>query len=155
MKARTNHLKRAFQLKAWMPLIMFLLLAILVFCKKNDSPCSTNLPNPILSYVVDTTYYGIFYNLVVSNISSFPDDLFKAAPDLPPCGYNTHASRTWVYLIDSNDNSINGWCGIESASELNTVFFIPEGDSLLKGVYIKLEDRRCGIEYKSNILTIN
>ncbi len=35
----------------------------------------------------------------LQQIATIPADMFAQAPDLPPCGSNTKASRTWVDLL--------------------------------------------------------
>src|SRR5262245_14279309 len=69
------------------------------------SACFPNLPTPQLVLTGTEDYIDAFgtpftrYNLCVNNWSAFPAELFKAAPDLPPCGLNTNASRTWVEIF--------------------------------------------------------
>src|SRR5688500_11924480 len=51
------------------------------------------------------------YSLPVTNWREFSTKLFDSAPDLPPCGNNTNASRTWVHIHDaSDDRRLYGFC---------------------------------------------
>jgi hypothetical protein len=49
------------------------------------------------------------YRLEVVNWAEFPDELFEPAPDLPTCGLNKNASRTWVKIYDESDYYIYGF----------------------------------------------
>ena len=91
------------------------------------------------------------YSLRVDNWSSFPDDLFEAAPDLPPCGLNRNASRTWVDIHAQGGARLYGFCALSSANDLKSLWFAtPRNQAPPAGVYITLQDRRCNITYTSN-----
>lgn len=114
-------------------------------------------PSPVLALAsVEQIKIGgkdrMRYNYVVSNSDSFPDDLFAAAPDLPPCGTNTKASRTWVDFYDSTGKRLNGFCALGKSSDLNKIWFALELDQVPPSyVYIELNDRRTNTKYKSNL----
>ena len=93
------------------------------------------------------------YNLTVTNWSDFPDELFEAAPDLPPCGGNENASRTWVDIFAGDGTYLYGFCAFSSSEDLldKLWFAVPKGESPPDFVYITLEDRGCDIEYTSNL----
>ena len=95
---------------------------------------------------------GTVYFVSVTNHSLFPDALFAAAPDLPPCGLNEAASRTWVDIFDDNGARLHGHCGLYSAGDLAEIaIIVPSGGAVPDSVYITLTDRRCGITYTSNL----
>ena len=119
--------------------------------------CYPDLPNPEL-IVTGTEDYSVDgqeftrYLLSVTNWSAFPDELFEAAPDLPPCGLNTNASRTWVAIYQEDDTRLYGFCALSSAEGLNSLWFaVAKGETPPASVYITLTDRRCEITYTSNL----
>lgn len=91
------------------------------------------------------------YGLAVSNWSAFPDELFAVASDLPPCGLNPNASRTWVDIYAGTGNRIYGFCALSAAAGLQFLWFgIRRGVAPPECVYVTLYDRRCNLTYKSN-----
>ena len=79
------------------------------------SPASAPvLPNPVL-YFLGQEFLTVNgkqvtrYNFDVLNKSEYPTDLFAASPDLPPCGTNTKAARTWVDMYDQSGKRLNGF----------------------------------------------
>jgi hypothetical protein len=121
--------------------------------------CYPELPAPELVLEDCVEYYigsdgnpYTRYRMNVLNWFEFPDELFEAAPDLPPCGLNDSASRTWVDIYDGDDNRIYGFCALGSASHLNIIWFArPRGQAPPDSVYITLTDRRCELIYTSNL----
>lgn len=92
------------------------------------------------------------YRYFVENSVAFPNELFAAAPNLPPCGSNTRASRTWVDIYNSTGQRLNGFCALAKASDLNTIWFALEQDVIPPSyVYIELTDRQTNTKYKSNL----
>lgn len=92
------------------------------------------------------------YIYFVENSDAFPNELFAAAPTLPPCGANTKASRTWVDFYDSRGKRLNGFCALSKASDLNKIWFALEQDEIPPSyVYIELNDRQTNTRYKSNL----
>ena len=92
------------------------------------------------------------YRYFVENSVAFPNELFAAAPNLPPCGRNTKASRTWVDFYDSTGKRLNGFCALAKSSDLNTIWFALEQDVVPPSyVYIELNDRQTNTKYKSNL----
>jgi hypothetical protein len=115
------------------------------------------LPNPVLFFTGQevTTIGGkqmIRYNYAVDNFSSYPDELFAAAPELPPCGKNTKAARTWVDIYDQSGKRLNGFCALGKASDLNKIWFALEQSVIPPSwIYIELTDRKTNTKYKSNL----
>jgi hypothetical protein len=122
--------------------------------------CTAIYPDPILELVGTEEYStaaGEFvrYLLNVTNKDDYPDELFIAAPDLPPCGANSNAARTWVDIYDGKLNRLYGFCALGNAANLGNIWFaVPKGDTPPHEVYIKLTDRRCEKEYRSNKIEI-
>ncbi len=110
------------------------------------------------SYTVSGKKF-VRYLLSVKNRWSYPDSLFAPAPSLPPCGLNTNASRTWVYIVDQDDNYIYGFCALGSAEDLDGLWFAVEvGETPPAGVYVVLWDRLCQKDwtdgYRSGLVPI-
>ena len=114
-------------------------------------------PNPVLFYVGPEYYTAggknfTRYRYQVANFAEFPNELFAAAPGLPPCGNNTNASRTWVDFFDSRGKRLYGFCALKSNTDLNKIWFAIETDIIPPSyVYIELTDRQTNTKYKSNL----
>src|SRR5437763_8964390 len=86
------------------------------------------LPNPFL-YLTRTEPYQangktfIRYRYDVFNKDAYPADLFAAAPDLPPCGKNTKASRTWIDFFDQSGKRLYGFCALAKPADLSDISF--------------------------------
>lgn len=115
------------------------------------------VPNPILFFIGQEFYETggkqfIRYRYDVLNKDAYPNELFAASPDLPPCGQNTKASRTWVDFYDQSGKRLYGFCAFTKSSDLGTIWFALEADVLPPSyVYIELNDRKTPIKYKSNL----
>jgi hypothetical protein len=115
------------------------------------------LPNPVLVFMGQEYYEAngkqwIRYRYAVDNFATYPNELFAAAPELPPCGKNTKAARTWVDVYDHSGKRLNGFCAFGSHDDLNKVWFAGEADAVPPSwVYIELNDRKTNTKYKSNL----
>ena len=124
-------------------------------CAAQATP--TRLPNPVLHLLGQEAYSRggknfIRYRYGVSNSSSYPDEMFAAAPSLPPCGANKNSSRTWVDVFDQRGERLYGFCAMAKRDDLNTIWFaIPENEIPPSWIYIELNDRQTGLKYKSNL----
>lgn len=96
------------------------------------------------------------YKLAIANKASIPAELFAAAPDLPPCGLNPNASRTWVDIFNATTNQrLNGFCALTSPQNLDSLWFaIEKGTSPPQSVYVVLTDRRANTSYRSNSVSL-
>jgi hypothetical protein len=117
----------------------------------------TGSPDPVL-YLKGLDYYStgsgnfVRYEYDVLNKSSYPADLFQAAPALPPCGLNNNASRTWVDFFDKSGNRLYGFCALGSPNDLGRIWFaLPEGTVPPSWVYIEMRDRQTNTTYRSNL----
>lgn len=87
----------------------------------------------------------------VRNRELYPDALFQASPDLPPCGRNTNSSRTWIQIFDNTNQYIYGFCAFGKASDLDLLWAsFPQGPTMPTSLYIIMEDRRKQQQYVSN-----
>ena len=115
------------------------------------------LPNPVL-YFLGQEFLTINgkqvtrYNFDVLNKTDYPDDLFAASPNLPACGKNTQAARTWVDFYDQSGKRLNGFCALGKSADLNGIWFsLDTGVVPPSWVYIELNDRKTNTKYKSNL----
>jgi hypothetical protein len=115
------------------------------------------LPNPMLyflgaQYLTISGKQVIRYNYDVANKDVYPDDMFAASPNLPPCGSNTKAARTWVDLYDQNGKRLNGFCALGKSSDLGKIWFSLDENLVPPSyIYIELNDRQTNTKYKSNL----
>lgn len=115
------------------------------------------LANPVL-YLVGTEAIQsngktfIRYKYDVFNKDVYPADMFAASPNLPPCGNNTKASRTWVDFFDQSGKRLYGFCALAKPGDLNGIYFaLEEGIVPPSWVYIEMTDRQTNTKYKSNL----
>jgi len=134
--------------------MVFLLVAA---TQSYSDDCFPDLPAPQLEVVDKEDYEAngmewTRYRMNVVNWSDYPEELFEPAPDLPPCGLNDNASRTWVHIYKADGSYIYGFCAFSAPSNLTLLWFaVPQGTDPPEEVYITLRDRRCGIVYRSNL----
>lgn len=126
-----------------------------------DSDPPIRIPAPELTFLGTENYTAnnrqwVRYNLSITNWAQFPDELFASAPNLPPCGSNTNASRTWVYIYNARDDAyIYGYCVFSSSQKLQSFSFsIAQGALPPQAVYIVLIDRQENVDYRSNDVAI-
>jgi len=115
------------------------------------------LPKPVLTFMGSEPVEAggkktIRYYFDVFNKSAYPAELFAPAPDLPPCGTNTKAARTWVDVYDQRGKRLNGFCALGKPSDLTKLWFATDIDAIPPSwIYIELHDRKTGTRYKSNL----
>lgn len=136
-----------------------LLLVILAGCFgiNQHAASAPALPNPVL-YLSATEVFQlsnktfIRYRYDVLNKTEYPDAMFAAAPNLPPCGQNTKASRTWVDLFDQRGKRLYGFCAFAKSADLGTIYFaLEDGVTPPSYIYVELTDRQTNTKYKSNL----
>jgi hypothetical protein len=95
------------------------------------------------------------YNLSVENRSEYPSELFKPAPNLPPCGLEANSSRTWVNVYNAKTKQyIDRFC-TPSPRLLDSIRIdVEQGQTSPDFVYISLEDRQTNKSYRSNEISI-
>jgi hypothetical protein len=127
----------------------------MLFAAGGVSTAQRPLPNPVLvfnapEFVERGGKQWIRYRYSVENSGVYPKDMFAAAPELPPCGKNTKASRTWVDIYDSTGKRLYGFCAFGSPGDLNKLWFELESTVVPPSwVYIELTDRQTNTKYKS------
>ena len=114
-------------------------------------------PNPIL-YLTSQEYYSaggknwVRHRYDVFNKDQFPAEMFAASPNLPPCGANPNASRSWVGFFDSRGQRLYGFCALGAPADLGSIWFASEeGIVPPSWVYIEIHDRQTNQKYKSNL----
>jgi len=114
-------------------------------------------PNPVLYLTGIEPYTAggkrfIRYKYDVSNKDAYPLEMFAPAPNLPPCGTNTKASRTWADIYQQNGKRLYGFCALAKPADLSQIWFaLEEGLLPPSYVYIELTDRQTNTKYKSNL----
>lgn len=122
--------------------------------------CPAGLPNPQIQITGSEDYEtgGLAftrYRISVTNRAAYPDSLFAAAPDLPPCGLNANSSRTWVDIHDGDGHRLYGFCALGTADNLGSLWFaLPRGTPPPDCVSVTLTDRRCEESYTSTCAPI-
>jgi hypothetical protein len=130
---------------------------LLLLSVTQGSASAPVLPNPIL-YFIGQEFLTINgkeftrYHFDVLNKDQYPDDLFAASPNLPPCGTNTKAARTWIDFYDQSGKRLYGFCALGKSADLNGIWFSLEtGVVPPSWVYIEMNDRKTNTKYKSNL----
>jgi len=141
--------------------LLVLVTVLLVFSTQSFSsvinPRTSVLPNPVLYFIGQELYETggkqfIRYTYDVANKDAYPDDLFAASPDLPPCGQNAKAARTWIDIYDQSGKRLQGFCALGKSSDLGKIWFGLEiGVVPPSYVYIEMNDRKTSVKYKSNL----
>lgn len=99
------------------------------------------------------TYKNIRFG--ITNWTSFPDQLFAAAPALPACGSNKSASRTWLDIFDAaTDKRLYGFCAFNESKNMQSQSFNLPSRDLPKCIYVVLTDRQTKVNVKSNAIHI-
>ena len=137
--------------------VLFASLVLMALAADSVSTAAPPPPNPVLVFIGPEYYEAsgkqwIRYRYTVENFAAYPNELFIAAPALPPCGQNTKAARTWVDVYDQSGKRLNGFCAFGSHNDLNKIWFAGEVDAVPPSwVYIELNDRQTSTKYKSNL----
>ncbi len=129
-----------------------------VLCPAAAAAQTAPLPNPLL-YLTGQEYYStasghfVRYRYDVLNKDAYPAAMFAPAPNLPPCGRNSNASRTWVDVFEGRTNRrLYGFCALGSPADLGQIWFaLPEGEVPPSYIYIELNDRQANTRYRSNL----
>ena len=130
---------------------------LLLIFAVHSSASAPVLPNPVLyflgqEFLTTNGKQVIRYNFDVLNKTDYPNDLFAASPDLPPCGTNTKAARTWVDVYDQSGKRLNGFCALGKPADLHGIWFSLDTDVVPPSwVYIEMNDRQTNTKYKSNL----
>lgn len=115
------------------------------------------LPSPALTLWKTELYTAngkqwVRYSFDVTNKAQYPDALFAASPDLPPCGLNTKSARTWIDFYAADGKRLYGFCALGKAADLGSIWFsTAKGTPPPAQVYIEITDRLTHTKYKSNL----
>ncbi|HEX8650130.1 MAG TPA: hypothetical protein VF708_04760 [Pyrinomonadaceae bacterium] len=138
-------------------LLASLVLILLAAGRAQTTITPPPLPNPVLIYTGAEFYEAggkewTRYRYMVTNLTDYPNEMFAAAPNLPPCGKNVNASRTWVDIYEDRGQRLNGFCALGDRDGLGQLWFALERDAIPPSwVYIEMNDRQTNTKYKSNI----
>lgn len=138
------------------PAIALVVLATLMSAAGANAAKTPSLPAPKLKFVGTEAYEAngfdfTRYNYAVANKSKFAKELFAAAPELPACGENRNASRTWVDLYDPAGKKLYWFCAFTGPDDLDHLWFaLTTGTAPPKAVYIEMTDRKTGAHARSN-----
>jgi len=115
--------------------------------------CRERVPDPVI------VFRGIDekgrYLIPVLNWVDYPASLFVPSPELPPCGLNTSASRTWVDIYDQNDLRLYGFCAFGDPKDLYRIWFSsPASAAPPSAVKVVLNDRLCEKLYESEPISL-
>ncbi len=119
------------------------------------------LPNPVLAFTGAEKYQAngqnwVRYKLSVTNHAAYPNAMFAAAPNLPPCGANKNSSRTWVNIYQAIKKTfVYGFCAFNSSDDLTGLWFaVQAGQPVPSPVVVVLDDRQLNKNYICNSVTI-
>ena len=138
-------------------LLLVLLPLFLGFLITERSTSAPALPNPVLYLTrIESHQSGgknfFRYRYDVFNKDAYPADFFAPSPQLPPCGQNTKAARTWVDIYDQSGKRLQGFCALSKPADLASIWFaLEEGTIPPSWIYIELTDRQTNTKYKSNL----
>jgi hypothetical protein len=137
--------------------VLLALLVSLMLATATRCAAQSPLPNPVLYFTGQEIYQTggkqwIRYKYAVDNFSVYPNALFAAAPDLPPCGKNAQSSRSWVDIYDQSGKRLYGFCAFKDHNGLAEIWFALELDAIPPSyIYIEINDRKTNTKYKSNL----
>jgi hypothetical protein len=144
-------------MKSFTRKMILLAMTLAVVLAAQSSSAAPPIPNPVLfftgaEYVEISGQQKVRYHYDVFNKDAYPAEFFAAAPNLPPCGTNTKAARTWVDIYDQNGKRLNGFCALGNPSDLGKIWFALDPDAIPPSwIYIELNDRQTSTKYKSNL----
>lgn len=129
-----------------------------VVLRRPAHPFVKSLPVPKLAFTGQHDEPGLTrLRLAIENWADFPDEFFAASPDLPPCGANKAASRTWIDILDADTKArLHGFCALGSAKQMADLWFaVAAGHAAPKQVRARLTDRRANVVRESSAVAIS
>jgi hypothetical protein len=137
-----------------MQLISRAMLALFLLVTGGAAGSAQPFPPPKVQYVNQFPDMGLVHvNLTVLNWNAYAPIYFTPLPQLPPCGLNTNASRTWVTIFNAaNNQQLYGFCAFGAPADLQKIWFAAANKPRV--VYVVLWDRRANRKVKSNIVAI-
>lgn len=90
----------------------------------------------------------------MTNLGSYDFELFAEAPELPPCGKNDRAGRTWIFLYSDGEPNY-GYCYGYAAPPLprtmQLAVFAPASAPLPSRITVELWDRATDRRVSSDV----
>jgi hypothetical protein len=128
---------------------LFLLLGAVQALPKDD--CRKVYPDPVIKFDHKDAAGRIYIPVV--NWAVYPNEMFRKAPELPPCGANPNSARTWIDIYDAASSTrLYGFCALGVSSDLKSIWFKPAAGVRKGVVFIIMYDRACQKYYKSNTI---
>lgn len=121
----------------------------------SPAAASAAAPKPVINFTSSERFWAggkewIRHRLEVTNRAEFPDEMFAAAPNLPPCGLNKASSRTWIEIY-ADEARVYGFCALHHASDLGKLWFATEvGKPVPATAHIEINDRQTNTRLTSN-----
>jgi hypothetical protein len=140
-----------------MKILLTLFALAIAFTARAGVAVPPDLPKPVLAFRGQEQYEAggkkmTRYHFEVANKEEFPAELFAASPDLPACGTNTKASRTWLDVYDQSGKRLMGFCALSKPADLTKIWFaLPQDEVPPSWVYIEMNDRKTNTKQKSNL----
>ena len=107
------------------------------------------------AYLTDITQYDVDtkkYHIQVGNYFEVPDEMFVPSPELPACGLNLSASRTYVRVYGKNPDVLqSSYCGANTDLTALAVL-IDDTETLPEFFYVEFWDRKCAQYITSNYI---
>ena len=107
-------------------------------------------------YVTDVVEHDadtLKYTLSVANWYDIPPELLAPAPELPACGLNDQAGRTYIRIFGDEGSFFFSGCGAwgdgTSSENLKHIQILVDDDETDDYVYIQFWDRKCDTYMKS------
>ena len=137
-----------------MKFVSRIMLAVFLLAAGSAVTSAQPFPNPIVKFVNEIPAPGLWHvNLTVVNWNAYAPIYFVPTPQLPPCGGNPNASRTWVLIFNAGTNQqLNSFCAFGAPADLQKIWFAAPIKP--KAVYVVLWDRRANRKVKSNVVVI-
>jgi hypothetical protein len=120
--------------------------------------CATPIPKPFLNYLGATEGNPGYLDagFFVGNNVQYDNSLFAASPELPACGLNKSASRTYVEVYTDTGAFIYGYCALSKSTQLQKLTFpLKKSNMMPKGFFIRMRDRKCNKLVQSNTHIFN
>lgn len=124
----------------------------------------TDACRPVLSFPVPQIEFGeaevrevpirfVHYTVPVTNWASYAAALFAPSPDLPPCGLNPLAARTWAFVYAVDGRRLFTFCGLTPIllQDIWVGFGVGEPPG---SVFVELWDRLENRRVRSNTVTL-
>lgn len=119
-----------------------------------EAPCMEDLPDPVLVFKGKSIAgdFKMRWDFSIENWQEFPAELFLYSPELPPCGRNSGAPRSFIRFVRSGGRVLAEKCSIIEPSQLQDIGFVADLTRPTQ-IYVEIFDRQCNLVYRSNEVT--